>query len=409
MHRVARFALATAITVMLIGGALPAAAATTTPSSPWKLVEVTLHTENDQAMLLVSGELADDVKLPVQAQLAVPSGTELQWVGEIMGGAPENDPELKYVKSTADGMDIYSFTLTKSREAQVEGMLTDVFGFDGSTYGSALQWKAWTDLPEVMISQRIPANAQIVNSSEGAAIEGNEGGYSLYTKSLSKMKKGDIADLQFTYTVPTGAPTAAPAPQSNAPLFIALGAFACLAAAFAIAIRRKMSSRAPEDADAAAESPAAPQISIIEGEEVQSSSSDEELGEPTRRQAKPVFVILAVVAALVLGFAFASNRGTSAQVLGGKLTKSFGASSPCSSASIPIVANQGVDLNAQGAQLIDAFTGQPEIGAVTLDLNRSVVDVTFCESAQTPETLGRILESTGLVTVASNPTSPTAQ
>jgi hypothetical protein len=399
--------LATIVAAMLVGSALPTTAGAAQPTSPWKLVDVTLHTEDSQAMLLVSGELADDVKLPAQAQLAVPSGVELQWVGEILGGAPENDPELKYVKSTEDGMDIYTFTLTKAREAQVEAMMPGVFGFDGSTYTSALQWKAWTDLPEVVISQRIPANARIVNSAENASVQGNEGGYSLYTKSLSKVKKGDVADLQFSYAVPAGAPTAAPTPQSNAPLFIALGAFALLAAAFAVAIRRKMSARDFGEPDSYDEDAVVSQVGALE--EAEQALEEDAPAEPARRSARPVFVVVAVIAALVLGFALASNRGTKAQVLDGKLTKSFGASSPCSSASIPIVANQGVDLSSQGPQLLDAFTGQPEIGVVTLDLSRSVVDITFCESAQTPESIGQILESTGLVTVASNPTSPTAQ
>ena len=66
-----------------------------------------------------------------------------------------------------------------------------------------------------------------------------------------------------------------------------------------------------------------------------------------------------------------------------------------------MVAKPGVDLSKQGEKLVDAFTGQAEIGDVVLDLDRSTVDVTFCESQQSPESVKQILESTGLVTVNS--------
>lgn len=39
------------------------------------------------------------------------------WIGEILGGPPAEDPQLPYVKTTVGDMDIYKFTLTKSRTA----------------------------------------------------------------------------------------------------------------------------------------------------------------------------------------------------------------------------------------------------------------------------------------------------
>lgn len=66
-----------------------------------------------------------------------------------------------------------------------------------------------------------------------------------------------------------------------------------------------------------------------------------------------------------------------------------------------MAAKPGVDLSKQGEKLVDAFIGQAEIGDVILDVNRSTIDVTFCESRQSPESVKQILEGTGLVTVTS--------
>jgi hypothetical protein len=63
------------------------------------------------------------------------------------------------------------------------------------------------------------------------------------------------------------------------------------------------------------------------------------------------------------------------------------------------MANQGVDLAKKGDKLVDAFTGLEGVGDVTLDLASSTVEVKFCESKQTEDSVRKALEGTGLVTL----------
>jgi len=117
-------------------------------------------------------------------------------------------------------------------------------------------------------------------------------------------------------------------------------------------------------------------------------------------------VILVVVLLLMAGAVAAGAKGTSAKVVGGRITKSFGAASPCTSASVPVAASQGVDLSSRGEELLDAFVGKEGIGDVTLDTSLSTVDIAFCSSLQTEESIRGILNGTGLVTAA--PPAPPA-
>jgi hypothetical protein len=93
---------------------------------------------------------------------------------------------------------------------------------------------------------------------------------------------------------------------------------------------------------------------------------------------------------------------TSVPVANGKITKFFGSTSECSSASVPIVANPGVDLAAQGGRILDAFKGQDGVGNVTLDVVRSTVDVGFCESSQSEDSVRRLLADTGLISLGAS-------
>ena len=74
----------------------------------WETVDVTVHPEQNGGVLLISGQLPGSVTLPAQAELAVPAGGELQWIGQILGGAASADPELQYAKRTVGGWSMFS-------------------------------------------------------------------------------------------------------------------------------------------------------------------------------------------------------------------------------------------------------------------------------------------------------------
>jgi len=404
MLRVIRLLVPLAVLLAVTTHSLAAFAAPT----QWESVDVTVHEEQQQSKLLVSGELPAATTLPADAELAVPAGTQLQWVGEILGGDPSKDPELTYTKSSVDGMDVYQFTLTKSRSAQVEATIPATTSFDGTNYLTALKWTAWTTVPEVRLSQRIPSASQIVQASPGAAVQPGPTGYSYYGKTFNSPQKGDVLDLAFSYAL-----TAAPAPAAGgtassgqspsvlAPMIIVLIAVAGFGLAF-FKVQQKLAAKAAHKSPVQLKAATSASHSRHAGTKagMRGKTQSGPAVEPTApRRVRTLVPVLAIVVVFAIGFAVAGAKGSMAVVAEGKITRSFGAASACQSASLPLTANPGVDLNKQGEQLLTAFEGMEGVGEVTLDVAQSKIDLAWCESSQSEDSMRGAMTSTGLVTV----------
>jgi len=393
------------ISLLVIAFVLAVSSATSVFAGPtgWQRVDVTLQADQTGGVMLVSGELAKTAALPAQAELAVPKGSEIQWIGEILGGDPSADPALKYTKSTVKDEDVYRFTLTKARIGQVEIPTPKPLIYDGTTYTPSLSWVSSQDVPEVKLSVRMPQGAQVTKAAAGGSIVPGPTGYSFYVKTFSDVKAGDALDLTYSYTPPVAgaAPTKAAADGSTVGTLALVAGI--LAAAFGVLLIRLKSRAANPAVSAGASKPVpAPSASATTATSKQSKSKKSqqvEAPEPPARKVKPGIPVLAVIVVLVLGTVIAANAGTSAKVVNGTIKKSFGATSPCTSASIPVMANEGVDLASKGEKLVDAFIGQEGVGDVTLDIARSTVDITFCESSQSEASIGQLLAGTGLVSV----------
>lgn len=406
MLRPIRFVALALVTAAI---AIPAVSASAAPSS-WNTVDVTLQSEQQQSMLLVSGELPASAKLPYQAELAVPAGTQLQWIGEILGGAASEDPELTYTKSSSGGMDLYRFTLTKSRIAQVEGIVQGMSGPVGADFASTLKWTAWQALPEVRISQRIPVASKILTAAPGATIQPAGSGFNMYTKTVKNPKAGQVLDLTFSYSSPAAgagaaAPgAAAPAGSDTTALIVIL---AVAVAGFGLLIFKVKNKIEPQEIVPAKQKPTAQSVAPTSkpsgAKSRRTKVVEPEVIAPQPKRIKPAYVVVAVIGLLVAGAVLAGADGVSAKVAGGTIKKSFGAASPCTSASIPVMANQGIDLSSQGEALVDSFIGQEGVGDVTLDIDRAVVDITFCESSQSEDSIRQILTGSGLVTTGAAP------
>jgi len=399
MSKIPRFVTIVLLAFLLAGVPLSAGAA----PAAWKFVDVTLQTEQ-QPLLLVSGELSGETPLPSQGELAVPAGSQLLWIGEVLGGAPSEDPTLQYVKTTVGATDIYTFTLSKSRVAQIEVAAPGMSTFDGTTYTSALTWTAWTDLAQVRIAERVPAGSQVIQPVEGATMQPGSPEFSYYAKIVQNAKAGDTLGLTYSYTVGSGAPASPAGSSSGIAIAVIAGAILLLGGLLVLALRRgpgtTESVGAPANArrDAtAADAPRTASSRPAKGQPVA-----QPVATPARR-IKPGMVMVGVMALAVVGFVAAVSGGTATQVAEGKITKDFGAANPCSSASIPVMAKAGVDLASDGKQIVEAFTGADGVGVVSLDVTNATLDVAFCSSSQSEESVRQILLGTGLIDVAAAP------
>jgi len=375
----------------------------------WESIDVTAQDEQSGSILLVSGLLPEGTKLPAQVELPVPAGSTLQWAGEVLGGPTDQDPAVETTVVSRDGVDVHSFTMTKGPRGQVEVVVPPTAVFDGSAYSAALKWTSIQDVPTVHLSVGLPQGATVTSPAEGAKLEPADGGNSYYTREVEQVKAGEPLELAFAYTV-AAAPAAAvgataqPATNSVIPIVLAIGALAGGIALF-FAVRRKMgpgsgavhqSGPATQGAERRSDAGSRPSATSL-------AASDADSGAPDvspRRRLSPVGLMTLAVGLMIVVAVVVLNLASRPQIAEGKLTKSFGGeASACTSTSITLVPNEGVDLTRKGDEVLDSFTGMQGIGTVTLYVEEPRVDVEFCESTTNETAIKGALSSNGLVTV----------
>ena len=313
--------------------ALAIMSASTVLAAPatWDRVDVTLHAEQAGGVLLVAGELPEKAALPAEGELSVPAGAKLQWIGEVLGGPANADPELKYTKVTKDGVDVYRFTLTKARTAQVE-VLTTGAPFDGTNYTPAIKWTAAQAIPAVRLNIRVPASATVAQTPPGVTPQPADDGYVFYTKSAENVKAGDELGLTFAYSVPAGAvPVTGATKQASSDgttLAILLGAIAVIAIAVVLVSRRKPQQVVSADA--------AVSVDEVSAEESTDEPTADELnGEPVAASpgsSKRTLVTVAIIGALILGVVIAGAQGGKPKTAGAAITQTFAGGDACTSA-----------------------------------------------------------------------------
>lgn len=410
---------------------LSASAAVAAPAS-WQSVDITLHDEQPSPVMLVSGTLAPSAKLPADVQIAVPSGGQLQWAGEILGGPADQDPEVKYAVASKDGMDVYSFTLKQARTAQVEVVMSGAIQSDATGRAAAIKWIADQDVPVVNISARIPQGSQIAVPAEGAQTVPGPTGFSYYQKTVKNVSAGDAVSLSFGYAPPAVQPGAATGATGgvgdNTALVIVIAVFAVAILFVGTAISRKMKrSEAEYDEDyddmaAPAESMAAPVESYAfedeEDAEAESSPAPRKQSqkkkrpepqpiahEPVTRRLDPRWLLAGiVVAALVVAGLLAGKTGTSAQLVDGAYMRNFGAASICTKAEIPLSIPGDANPAKAADKIFASLEGQPGIGPVSIYPDRPRAVVEFCSTTTSEQAIRSAISASGYL----DPSAPVA-
>ena len=405
MRHSLRFILAAAAFALAV---LPVAACFAAPAT-WERVDVTRHSGQDGSVLLVSGELPASVSLPAEAQLSVPAGLELQWIGEILGGASSEDPELKYTKTTVNGVDLYRFTLAKSRTAQIEVPTPAGQAFDGSTYTASVLWTAAQDIPEVRLNLRVPQAAQITTPVAGAALVPGDAGYSFYSKTVNNVKAGDQLGLAVGYSLPavvagTPAGSAQAGGSSAVPIMLVLLVLAAFIALI-IAIRRKMAPSASDDggqSEARSSASRSPQSVEATVTGAKSAESRHMLTGKTKRTV----VTAAIIGGLIVAAVIVGVQTTRPQLTGDAITQTFAAGEPCAHATIAIAVSDGADPRKTADALFAALKPLPGLNTASYNPKTSSLDIGYCESSSSEAVLRSALDPTGLVAVGGAVAAP---
>ncbi|MDP2182988.1 MAG: hypothetical protein Q8K99_10530 [Actinomycetota bacterium] len=393
-----RFVLVATAVLLLAMVAAPAFAA----PAAWQMVDVMLFPQQTGGVVVVSGELPTTASLPAEGELAVPAGSQIQWVGEILGGPTAEDPNMAYTKTTVNGMDVYSFTLTKSRVAQVEIVAADGPAFDGTAYTSTLNWVSAQDVPEVRLAIQLPKGSQVVATAEGATLAPGDETYNYYTKTVRGVKAGDALGLTVGYTVPA-APAGSAAPATTGtnpalPIILVLGGIA-VAVLLLVMTRRKTPASSPD-----AEAPA---VALGEYAEVVERAglppelpADEEAPTPehsrtgatARTKATAAIIGVIVILAVVI-----ATQTTKPQQVGDTISQTFTPGEPCTVATIPLVVADGADPQATADALFAALKPMVGLNTATYNIKTSSIEVGFCDSETSEAVVRQALAATGLV------------
>ncbi|MBI5231788.1 MAG: cupredoxin domain-containing protein [Coriobacteriales bacterium] len=396
------------VTIALTFGATPALAAPVT----WQSVNVVLHDETPSPVLLVSGELPKGAKLPAEGVLAAPTGLQLSWIGEVLGGPMEQDPAVTpKVTKTADG-DVYAFTVTKGPRAQLELTAPSAVTAEGPQRKAALAWTAPQDLPLVTMQIRVPSNSQIGEATKGAALKPGPTGFQYYERTIENVKAGDKLELAVAFTppagaqasgaaaAPAGAPASAPASSSDTlVLAIVIGVLVVVGVALAISVRRKMAEREAIATEARPERKAAASASSSSKRSAgKRGSQPEPEPEPAKRKAPVALVAAGVAVALVVVVLFAVNAGTKPVAAGGKITTQIAQIDQCTSTTFPLNVPGGTKIEDVAEKLFDTLRSENGVGLVTVYTEgQPRIEIGFCESNNTEANLQQVLTPTGFI------------
>ncbi len=360
---------------------------------PWQSVDVIAHSEADAtAVLLITGTLPDSAKLPAQVELAVPADSQIQWAGEILGGDPAQDPTFEYTLTSKDGLDVYSFTLTKARRGQLEVVSSGIFSTAGEVTTSSLSWTSHIDVGSVSIFARVPATAQLVEPAEGAAIEQGTGGYNYYGRTLTDVKAGAPIALAFSFTAPAAAAapgSPASSGDSNLVLFVVFGLVAVGGFVFIRAVNRKIKARSDLESDEIS-----PSVSKT-GDSIESADEDDEdsPSSATGRKVSPALVITGlVIAAVVAGGIVASGTSSEVQVLPDGFVQEFAQGDACNSVTLRL---NEVPTKSSAKTLFEAVRAAEPLRAMAYT-DDPRIEVGFCDSTTNAQAVQSALAATGL-------------
>ncbi len=412
MTRITRFLALTCLS-LLTAASVGVPAALAAPVAVWESISLNVGSSSDAPVLIVAGVLPDSTKLPATVELAAPTGSALQWAGEILGGDAAADPEVTTTKSQRDGQDIYTFTLTKSRNAQLEVTTQSPITVNGDVSTVTFSQPSWTDVPSAGVAIQIPVSARLTEPATATAgLAAGPTGYQYYQQEFTKVKKGDLLAVSFSYTRAVTSPGAAPVGGTGGPLVpIILVAIAlALGAGLVIGVRRKLNGGADveeyaDDDDDDDVVPAAPARSKAT-KAASKRAVTEAVIEDSEQEAKPrtniaLIGTLVIIALAVGAGVIAASQGNQAKSVGTSISKTFAGGEACTSSTIALAIPANIEPADAAEQIFAAIAPVPSITDATIDLSTSSIKVAYCESSANEDMIRQAIAPTGYMAAGS--------
>ncbi|MDR1412600.1 MAG: hypothetical protein LBJ07_01585 [Actinomycetes bacterium] len=158
---------------------------------------------NGQKVVIVGGMLPETAALPAKVEVAVPTGSDVFWVGEVAGNenGQAGDISLALQKRTEGNSDIYSATMTQFHTLQVEYNLPDdpFQNVTGDDWAATLTYTPLYDLEHLDLAAEVPAGAVVNNPDFTLQGPGGSGG-NIYLKEMGAATGGQPVSTEITYT-----------------------------------------------------------------------------------------------------------------------------------------------------------------------------------------------------------------
>ena len=374
--------------------------------TPWASVDVSVHQEPTGEVVTVAGELLRQTQLPARVQLAVPAGSQLRWIGEILGGDPSADPPVTYEMSTSEGSDVYAFTLTQSHIGQIEVVPpSPMITLSGSVYSAAVVWTPSQAVPEARMSVSLPLGAQVTQPAEGALTQAGTSG-SYYSKTFTEASAGEPLSLVFAYTAPQGsAPVqSSPASGSGGPSGLILFIAGAGMGAVFMAVRRKIRSDADTGHRAKSNARQAPQRRPDPEPRPNTASSRSRSGVASGLSARTKLMLaaIAVVGGSVAFMIVVNGDVGMVRTTDTGITKVLTSADTDQVLTLPATFQPGGDLQHESGHAFESLEGLPGIGAVTVSSDGSTIEVEYASSEISTGSITAMLQAAGY-TVSAQP------
>ncbi len=176
------------------------------------------------AVLNVVLDAADP--LPQEVSIPAPRGATLLWAGEILGGAPEDDPVHQPSLEQVGDMDVYTFTLEQARIGQLE-LALDPANVSGDTLSTTMTWTNPGD--EVLLTASViaePGASDIqLSPARSGDVQSNDIGETLHPIEGKRLAEGESYVIEASWTRAPGAAAVVGGGADQDLLPILIGAF----------------------------------------------------------------------------------------------------------------------------------------------------------------------------------------
>jgi len=237
--------------------------------------------ENGTLVVVTALTIPETTKLPATVRIPVPSGAQIQWAGEVLGGDPAADPGREYaIKKSPAGGEYAEFTAETTRSVQLDSYLS-VVKTEGARVSAQFDWVQSVTAPSETFSMRVPkgaTNVELAPKPSGDA-ETNDAGETLFSGDTMTLDAGSTTLVSIAYTTGGAAPAAPAAGGSGRSLLYFIFATLVVVAGVLLVVIVKQRERGRVADDGAAARSATRTRERSKRTEASAGAADADVGE----------------------------------------------------------------------------------------------------------------------------------